>query len=124
MSEPITARPHAFYIRPAPGWLGMLYGEVTALTKTPMHKYKYDPKVTLLKSTVKLHRCDWRQGLEIMLRLTTAHDVEWLLLESKCTNWYEVEAVLKRVPWEEVLSSRDIPVHVTTDISNGFTTAS
>jgi 23S rRNA G2445 N2-methylase RlmL len=121
---PISARPHVFYIRPAPGWLELLHQEVDALVKSPLHKYKYEPKVTLLKGTVKLHRCDWRQGLEIMLRLTTAHDVEWLVLESKCNKWSEVDAILGRVPWDSILPSRDIPVHVTTDISNGFTTAS
>jgi 23S rRNA G2445 N2-methylase RlmL len=121
---PITARPHVFYIRPAPGWLELLHKEVDALVKTPLQKYKYEPKVTLLKGTVKLHRCDWRQGLEIMLRLTTAHDMEWLVLESKCNKWSEVDAILSRVPWDSILPSRDIPIHVSTDISNGFTTAS
>ena len=81
---PISARPQVFYIRPAPGWLEMLFEEVNSIVQKPLQKYKYDPKITLLKGTVKLHRCDWRQGLEVMLRLTTAHDVEWMILESKC----------------------------------------
>jgi hypothetical protein len=119
---PITARPHAYYIRPAPGWLEMLFEEVTSIVQSPLQKYKYEPKITLLKGVVKLHRCDWRQGLEVMLRLTTAHDVEWMILESKCTIWGEADAILKRTPWEEVLPNKDIPVHVTVDISNGFTT--
>lgn len=118
---PISASPHVFYIRPAPGWLDVVLNEVTGIIKSPLHKYKFDPKITLLKSTVKVHRCDWRQGLEIMLRLTTAHDVEWMILESKCSNWWEVEAILKRVPWEDVLPSRDVLVHVTPSVSNGFT---
>ncbi len=121
---PITARPHVFYVRPAPGWLELTFAEVAALAKDPLQKYKFEPKVTLLKGTVKLHRCDWRQGLEIMLRLTTAHDVEWLILESKCSKWSEVDAILERVPWEDVLPNRDIPVHVTTDISHGFSESS
>lgn len=121
---PITARPHIFYIRPAPGWLDLLYREVVALVETPLQKYKFEPKVTMLKGTVKVHRCDWRQGLEIMLRLTTAHDVEWLILESKCTQWSEVDAILKRVPWDSVLPSREAPVHVTSEVFEGFTTAS
>jgi 23S rRNA G2445 N2-methylase RlmL len=125
MSEaPITARPHVFYIRPAPGWLEIVFDEVTALAQAPLQKYKFEPKITSLKGTVKLHRCDWRQGLEIMLRLTTAHDVEWMILESKCTKWSEVDAILQRVPWNDVLPDREIPVHVTTDISGGFSTAS
>lgn len=121
---PISARPHAFYIRPAPGWLHLLFDEVTALVNTPLQKYKYEPKVTLLKGTVKLHRCDWRQGLEIMLRLTTAHDVEWLVLESKCTKWSEVDAILTRFPWDSILPNRDVPVHVSTDVFHGFSSSS
>lgn len=121
---PITARPHVFYIRPAPGWLEVLLEEVTGIVETPMQKYKFEPKITLLKGTVKVHRCDWRQGLEILLRLTTAHDVEWMILESKCTKWSEVDAILSRVPWKAVLSSREIPVHVSADVRNGFSSSS
>ncbi len=121
---PITARPHVFNIRPAPGWLEVLFEEVTALSKSPLQKYKFEPRVTLLKGTVKLHRCDWRQGLEILMRLTTAHDVEWVVLDSKCNKWSEVDAILERVPWDELFSNRDIPVHVTADVENGFTSSS
>lgn len=121
---PISARPQVFYIRPAPGWLDLLYREVLSVVQTPLQKYKFEPKVTLLKGTVKVHRCDWRQGLEIMLRLNTAHDVEWLILESKCNQWSEVDAILKRVPWDSVLPNREVPVHVTSEVFEGFTTAS
>lgn len=121
---PITASPHVFYVRPAPGWLDQTFEEVTSIIQHPLQKYKFEPKITLLKSTAKVHRCDWRQGLELLLRLTTAHDVEWLILESKCTKWTEVDAVLSRVPWNDVLPNKTIPVHVSADVSGGFTTAS
>ncbi len=121
---PITARPHVFYVRPAPGWLELVLDEVTSIIQSPLQKYKFEPKITLLKSTVKVHRCDWRQGLELLMRLTTAHDVEWLVLESKCNQWSEVDAILARVPWDSILPNRGVPVHVSADASNGFTTAS
>lgn len=121
---PVTARPHTFYIRPAPGWLYECYREVSQILESPFQKYKFEPKAQMLKSTVKVARCDWRQGLEILLRLTTAHDVEWLVLESKCSQWSEVDAILKRVPWDEIVSNKETPVHVTVDIYNGFTTGS
>ncbi len=121
---PISARPHAFYIRPAPGWLEEVHEEVLSLLGTPLHKYKFEPKVTPLKGTVKLHRCDWRQGLEVLLRLTAAHDMEWLILESRCTKWPDVDAILMRVPWDDILPSREEPVHVTAEAFNGFTTVS
>lgn len=124
MKAPITAIPHAFYIRPAPGWLELLHEEVMSIVTLPLQKYKYEPKVTLLKGVVKLHRCDWRQGLEVLLRLNTAHDFEWMVLESKCTKWSEVDAILKRVPWDDILPSRDIPVHVSTDAFKAFSTSS
>lgn len=121
---PIMASPHVFYVRPAPGWLEVVFEEVTSIVKSPLQKYKFEPKITLLKSTVKIHRCDWRQGLEIMLRLTAAHDVEWLILESKCSTWSEVDAILGRVPWQEILPDPKIPVHVSADTSNAFSTYS
>ncbi|NDC25345.1 MAG: hypothetical protein EBZ49_14625, partial [Proteobacteria bacterium] len=82
---PITAVPHVFYVRPAPGWLYLVHEEVQGILAKPLQKYKFEPKITLLKSTVKISRCDFRQGLELMMRLTCAHDIEWLVLESKCT---------------------------------------
>ncbi len=118
---PISARPQVFYIRPAPGWLEMLFEEVNSIVQKPLQKYKYDPKITLLKGTVKLHRCDWRQGLEVMLRLTTAHDVEWMILESKCNQWTEVDAILSRVPWDDIIRDKSIPIHVSSDVYQGFT---
>lgn len=121
---PIAARPQVFYLRPAPGWLELLHREVLSKVQNPLQKYKFEPKVTLLKSTVKLHRCDWRQGLEVMLRLNTAHDVEWMILESKCNQWSEVDAILSRVPWDEIVPDKSLPIHVTAEVSNGFTTAS
>ena len=121
---PISARPQVFYIRPAPGWLDLCHKEVLSRIATPFQKYKFEPKVTLLKSTVKVHRCDWRQGLELMLRLNTAHDVEWMILESKCNQWSEVDAILERIPWEEIIPDKSLPIHVTADVSNGFTSAS
>ena len=123
-SAPISARPHVFYVRPAPGWLELVHEEVQAVLQSPLQKYKYEPKVTLLQSTVKIHRCDWRQGLEVLTRLTTAHDVEWLILESNCGKWSDVDAILARVPWDDVLPRRNIEVHVNADTSNGFTESS
>ncbi|NDG25790.1 MAG: hypothetical protein EB120_01270, partial [Proteobacteria bacterium] len=73
---------------------------------------------------VKISRCDFRQGLELMMRLTCAHDIEWLVLESKCTQWPEVDAILKRVPWRELLAQPKELVHVTADSFNGFTNLS
>ncbi len=121
---PISARPHVFYVRPAPGWLELVHEEVMAVVQTPLQKYKYEPKVTQLQGTIKVHRCDWRQGLEILQRLTTAHDVEWLILESNATKWPDVDAVLGRVPWDEILPNKDVPIHVTAETDHAFTTSS
>lgn len=121
---PISAIPHIFYIRPAPGWLEILQKEVEAIVSSPLQKYKFEPKVTLLHGTVKLQRCDFRQGLEVLLRMTTAHDVEWMLMESKCNSWPEVDAILRRVPWDEVLPQAPLPVHVAAEAKSAFTTAS
>ncbi len=121
---PISARPHVFYVRPAPGWLDLTFAEVQKIAQTPLQKYKYEAKVSQLMGTVKVHRCDWRQGLEIMQRLTTAHDMEWLILESKAVKWDDVDAVIGRVPWDEILPGRDANVHVNADTDGGFTTSS
>lgn len=121
---PISASPQLYYLRPAPGWVDVLYEEVNEILRTPLQKYKFEAKTTLLRGAVKLHRCDSRQGLEVLLRLTTAHDMEWMLIESKCGLWTEVDAILKRVRWDDVLPERHVPVHVTPEVFDSFTTSS
>ena len=121
---PISARPHSFYIRPAPGWLDILAEEVTSILKEPFQKYKFEPLLTALKGTVKVHRCDWRQGLELTMRLNTAHDVEWLLGEFPCTNWNQFESTIKKIDWTEIGLKSGESVHVSIELGTSFTQGS
>ena len=121
---PITARPQSIYIRPAPGWLEVCEREVASILKKPFQKYKFEPKLQRLKSTLKVSHCDWRQALECVFRLRSAHDVEWLFVESPCRSWQELERVLQKSPWDEILPQKDVSAHVTIDIIRGFTSGS
>ena len=98
---PILATPHVFYVRPAPGWLDVCEQEIKDVLAHPLHRYKFEPLVTTLKGVIKIHRCDFRQGLEVLLRLTTAHDVEWLLADSACGSWDRLHKILKALSWDE-----------------------
>lgn len=109
---PISARPHSFHVRPAPGWLEVVADEVNSILKNPLQRYKFEPKVSKLKSVIKVSHCDWRQGLELPLRLLTAHDVEWVLLDEKCSHLGEAEKKLSRMDWNEFLSKEINTVHV------------
>lgn len=109
---PISAKPHAFHIRPAPGWLDLVLDEVSSIMRSPLQKYKFEPKISKLKSVVKVSHCDWRQGLELPFRLLTAHDVEWVLIDRKCSHLGEVKKRLSEFDWKEVLQTETKTAHV------------
>jgi len=121
---PVTARPQSVYIRPAPGWLEVCEKEVISILKVPFQKYKFESQIHRLKSTLKVSHCDWRQALELVFRLKTALDVEWLFVESLCTSWTDLERILLKAPWTEILSEKGLPAHVTIEVSRGFSTGS
>lgn len=118
---PLLAKPHTFYLRPAPGWLDLLEAEVTRILESPFQKYKFVPKISYLQGVVKVHRCDWRQGLELLLRTTLAHDMEWLVSEFACASWSDLEKGLARIRWAELLPRNVKTAHIAVNLHQGFT---
>ena len=121
---PLLATPHVFYVRPAPGWMDFCESEIRAILADPLHRYKFTPLVTAITGVIKVHRCDWRQGLELLLRLTTAHDVEWLLVDSACGSWDRLHKIVKGIAWDEIFAGERPTAHVSAKASSGFTSSS
>jgi len=121
---PIAAKPQIFYIRPAPGWLEECFLETQGLLNKPLQKYKFEAKAECLRSIIKVSHCDWRQGLELVFRLTTAHDIEWLIAERPCANWAELERFLSSIDWSELLPEIEMKAHVTIEVHEGFSKGS
>jgi 23S rRNA G2445 N2-methylase RlmL len=73
------AKPQRFLVRPAPGWSAVTLTEVQNILQSPVQRYKFSPLVVPEDGQVVVSECDYRQGLEILSRVTTAHDVDWVL---------------------------------------------
>jgi 23S rRNA G2445 N2-methylase RlmL len=80
------AKPQRFLVRPAPGWTDVTLGEVTAILQGPTQKYKFQPSAQIEEGIVVVQECDYRQALELVARLTTAHDVEWVIHSGRVTS--------------------------------------
>lgn len=73
------AKPQRFLVRPAPGWVDLTLQDVSAVLDAPTQKYKFKPAAVIEDGIVVVSDCDYRQALELVARLTTAHDVEWVI---------------------------------------------
>lgn len=78
MASPL-AKPQRFLIRPAPGWVELTLAELQEILKSPTQSYKFSPSAQIENGIVVLEECDYRQAMEIVARITTAHDVEWVI---------------------------------------------
>ena len=73
------AKPQRFLVRPAPGWVELTLQDVKTVLFAPTQKYKFQPVAAIEDGMVVVSECDYRQALELVARLTTAHDVEWVI---------------------------------------------
>jgi 23S rRNA G2445 N2-methylase RlmL len=98
-----VALPQRFRVVAAPGWKDVAMAEIQQLLGDPFHRYKFAPHVRVGARDLTVVDCDWRQGLELMLRATTVHDVYWVLLDEPCANWPTLHRLLRQLPWRELI---------------------
>ncbi len=80
------AKPQRFIVRPAPGWLDVCKKDVARILESPLQAYKFKPQLEVRQGILSVSECDYRQAMELVLRLSTAHDVEWLLHSGRVTS--------------------------------------
>ena len=79
------AKPQRFIVRPAPGWLKLTITEVREILEHPLQSYKFKPTITSEEGVIVVSDCDFRQGMELTARVTTAQDMDWVLASSRVT---------------------------------------
>jgi 23S rRNA G2445 N2-methylase RlmL len=80
------AKPQRFIVRPAPGWLDVCHKDVVRILESPLQSYKFKPELDVRQGIITVSECDYRQAMELVLRLSTGHDVEWLLHSGRVTS--------------------------------------
>ena len=93
------AKPQRFIVRPAPGWLDVCHKDVARILESPLQAYKFKPELDVRQGIIAVSECDYRQAMELVLRLATGHDVEWLLHSGR---------VSSRDGWAEFLDKSKI----------------
>lgn len=73
------AKPQRFLVRPASGWLDVARKEVEGILTHPLQKYKFSPELYAADGVFSISNCDFRQAMELVLRVSTCFDVEWVL---------------------------------------------
>lgn len=118
----ILAKPQLFYLRPAPGWIDQLHEEVDSLLREPFQKYKFQARAASIGTSVRIQNCDFRQGLEILYRITCAQDMIWLISEQKCESWDELERFFERLPLRALFTEKKPETsHLHIKLTEGFT---
>lgn len=93
------AKPQRFIVRPASGWLDVCQRDVAQILERPLQTYKFAPVVEVGHGVLIISHCDYRQAMELVLRVSTAHDVEWVLHSAR---------VSSREGWNEFLDKSNI----------------
>lgn len=99
------ARAQRFTVRPAPGWSDVTLEEVQTVLQSPFAQYKFQP--AFLNNQTQLDgdgnivvlNCDWRQGMELSSRLTTAHDVQWVVEDMPCKEHKDLKKACYHFPF-------------------------
>jgi 23S rRNA G2445 N2-methylase RlmL len=111
------AKPQRFIIRPAPGWSKLTITEVCQILGHPLQSYKFKPAATLEDGLVVVSECDFRQAMELAMRVTTAHDMDWILASSRVSGWSEWSSFIAKSHLLE-LWTKPQAVHVAVSVSH------
>ncbi len=113
------AKPQRFLVRPAPGWADITLDEVLTVLKTPTQKYKFQPEAQVEDGVIVVQECDYRQALELVARLTTAHDVEWVIHSGRVSSRADWPGFFQKSGVGELWSDpAKIDCHVTADVAH------
>jgi len=97
--ESYLSKPQKFLVRPAPGWIPVTLEELKLVLASPSQKYKFSPKLTVEDGIIFLENTDYRQAMEVVSRLSTAYDVEWVLHSAR---------VSSRAGWSEYFKKSNL----------------
>lgn len=100
----VHGAPQSAVIRCARGLAEVCADEVHAVIGDALHKAKFVAEVTAGDGGVAVENADFRQLLELTLRLTTAKDIVWTFYEAKADGVPALKKKLAEAPWNAVLA--------------------
>ncbi len=99
----IYGKAQSVRVTSAPGWLDVLESEVREVLASWALPSKFVPSLEPYDQGVSLKNLDFRNLIELPLRLQTAADIRWSLLSRHVGSFAEFHECLAKVPWDLVL---------------------
>lgn len=94
------------------------------ILRTPFtSSYKYDAKVEEKRGIIVLSNCDFRQGIEISMRILTIHDIEWVFAHSTCKSDEDLKYFAKHLKLNDMFKKSEYSL-IRAKSQNGYTTSS
>lgn len=98
-------------VDPGPGWADALESELQHVLQHPLQAYKYNPEIQRRDGYLDVENLDFRQMLELPLRLLTAAEILWTLDSKHVGSFGEYDAFLRAINWKLYLPP-GVPVRV------------
>lgn len=98
-------------IDPGPGWADALENELQQVLQNPLQTYKFNPKIERREGYLEVAELDFRQMLELPLRLLTAADILWILDDKHVGSFGEYDAFLRSINWKLYLPP-EVPLRI------------
>jgi len=112
MKNKLLATPQAAVIDVPAGWLRLARQELEKVLAAPWRRAKFSPTITEQDKQLRLEGLDFRQMLELPIRLSLVNDVWWRLVDGKkITSVTDFKKQLSRIGWPSLLPS-DAKLHL------------
>lgn len=95
----IHAKPQIIRVDSGPGWRATLEDELKDILTSPLQAYKFVPELVPMDDGIEIHNLDFRQMLELPLRLLTASEIFWQIDTKHVGSFGEFEAFIRGIDW-------------------------
>lgn len=95
----VHAKPQTIRVDSGPGWRGVLEDEIKEVLESPVQVYKFKPEVKAVDDGIEVHSLDFRQMLELPLRLLTASEIFWQIDSKHVGSFGEFESFIRSIDW-------------------------
>lgn len=100
----IHAKPQIIRVDSGPGWRATLEDELKDVLTSPLQSYKFVPELVPMDDGIEIHNLDFRQMLELPLRLLTASEIFWQIDTKHVGSFGEFEAFIRGIDWPYYLA--------------------
>ncbi len=96
----IHGKPQIVRVDAGPGWRGMIEDELKAVLSSPLQTYKFVPELKEAEDGIEIQNIDFRQMLELPLRLLSASEILWQLGTRHVGSFGEFEEFIRSIDWQ------------------------